>query len=447
MENLPLQYKFENFIIFICNDLKIINNKINDYLKNRFENITLIRYLKPNNEKYIIEENNFNFYQEYFDELNEEEFIKKTKYIINLENEDIKESIEILINKYNIKVYEYKEWDDIKFEEMLNESFEINNEKRKKIKEDRKNENYENKEINNNNLNKFSIQKEIETNIIKKIDKNDKINLITYVRKIDNEIIYNMQFKCILENYKNKNVQNILVMGNDVETYFSKIHFEKIENKKIILVNDDDDNITFKDLFVLSNELFSNKLVMLIRSDIILLNNPDWENLHLEFYLDTKKMYCLTRIERDYNGRFIRIPPNQNLFGGVEQDGWIFKTPIDIHRNVNKGSIENHDFYEKFSELFMNKYMIENNYELINNVHNYKIIRITPHQDLRIRDYIKPPKQPIHKEDFYFLPEKTMIDNLTIEQWFDFCQVDEEEKYKWKVEIMNRSLKNKINII
>ncbi len=442
MENLPIQYKFENFIIFICNDIKIINEKICEYIKNRIENITLIRYLKPNDEKYILEENNNNFYQEYFDELNEEEFIKKTKFIIKLEKDEIKESFEFLINKYNIKVYEDNEWNDNNFEEFLNENIEINQEKRRKNKEEQKKE--DNNIIKNK---KFSIEKEIEKEIIGKIDKNDKINLITYVRKIDNEIIYNMQFKCILENYKNKNVQNILVMGNQVESYFSKINFEKIENKKIILVNDDDDNITFKDLFDLSNELFSNKIVMLIRSDIILLNNPEWENLHLEFYLGNRKMYCLTRIERDINGRFIRIPPNQNLFGGTEQDGWIFKTPLDINRNINKGSIENHDFYEKFSELYMNKYMIENNYELINNVQNYKIIRITPHQDLRIRDYIKIAKQPIEKEDFYFLPEKTVIDKLSIEQWFDFCQIDEEEKYKWKIEIMNRSLKNKINII
>ncbi len=444
MENFPIQYKFDNFIIIICNNINLMNEKVYEYIKNRENMITIVRYLKPNDEKYILDNTNLNFYQEYFDELNEEEFLKKTKYIINLEKDEIKESIQKLIEKYEIKIYIDKdnEWKEESYEQMINESYSENKERFKVW-----NENIMEQKKEETKIDKFTIQKEIETNIIKKMDKSNKINLITYVRKVENEILYNLQFKCILENYKNPNVQNILVMGNNVETYFSTLIYDKIDNKKIILVNDDDDNITFKDLFVLSNEIFSNKLVMLIRSDIILLNNSDWENLYMEFYIDTKKIFCLTRIERDILGRFVRQPPGTNLFGSTEQDGWIFKTPITLYQNNYNYLIEQNDFYEKFSELYMNKYMIENNYELINNINNYKIIRITPHQDLRIRDFIKPAKQPIMKEHFYFLPEKSLIDSLSMEQWLEICQVDEEEKYKWKMEIMNKSLKNKISII
>ena len=45
-----------------------------------------------------------------------------------------------------------------------------------------------------------------------------------------------------------------------------------------------------------------------------------------------------------------------------------------------------------------------------------------------------------------FLPEKGLIEKMTMEQWCNFCQIDENELYKWKIEMMNKSLKNKINM-
>jgi hypothetical protein len=478
--SIPLQYKYENFIIIFCNETKLIEN-ICEYIKNRenSENI-FIRYLKPNSEKYIIEDiysqkvnqnmtnmenNKIIYHQEYFDELNEEEFLKKTKYIIKLDNDILKESFENLIDKYNLKIYVHHEnkWEIEFFEYMLNETFEDNKKRRIKYIEDIKNSqndinNQTNDENNNFDIikinNKFSIQKEInilnhlnETlNINNKNKDNNKINIITYVRRMGDELLYNLQFKCILENYKNPFVENILVMGNEVEKYFSKINFEKIGNKKIILVNDDDDNITFKDLFILSNEIFTNQIVMLVRSDVIVLNNPEFENLYLDFLIHNRKIYTITRIERDMMGRFIRIAPNQNLFGGSEQDAWIYKTPIDIHKINNKELIENFDFNEKFSELYMNKYMIDNNYELINNSENLKVVRITNNPDLNIREFIKQPKQPLNKDNLYFLPDKSIINSLSFEQWLNVCQVSEDEKYYWKTVILNHNLKKKINI-
>ncbi len=463
--SIPYQYKNDNFIIIICNNYELLKN-IEEYVKLREDNFNLVRYLKPNDDKYIdffsssLTEQNvdsenkeykLNIYEEFFDELNEEEYIKKCKYIINLEDYKLKDSIEELIEKYKKNVYFIKnEWILEEYEKIKEEDFESNKVRRLRYINIKMNEEDNNIISLNNEKNRFSIYKEIDNKINNKENNiiNNKINLITYIRKIENnDSIYSLQFKCVLENYKNPSIKNIVVIGNGVEDFFKNINYEKIENKKIILVNDDDDNISFNDMFLIANELFKEQVVVIIRSDIILLPNIELESMYLEYYIENKKIYCLTRIERDLTGRFIRMAPNQNLFGSIEQDGWMFKSPIKLNdNNQNIKLIKDYDFYEKWSELYLNKYLDSEGYDLVNDNRIHKIIRITTHQDLRVREYIKKESQKINKDDLMFLPEKGLIEKMTMEQWCNFCQIDENELYKWKIEMMNKSLKNKINM-
>jgi hypothetical protein len=244
----------------------------------------------------------------------------------------------------------------------------------------------------------------------------------------------------------------MIVVGKGIEETFQRMEFERIEGKKLIWIDDDDDNITFQDLFYIANQIFENQMVMLIRADIIFLHSPNGlalkaegfmqneaiENLNYEFMLHEKRVYSLTRIERDIQGKFVRIPPNQNLFGGVEQDAWIFKTPIECKDEKNIECIKNVDFNERFSELYMNRYLVTHGYELINDIRNYKIIRVNLYPDLSRRDLIKNPSKRIEDEKVYLLPEYEMIENMTIEQLLLSTGMKQEEIYEIKKEMMNR---------
>lgn len=448
--DIPKQYKYNNFIIIICNQFELYKN-IFEYIKLRedgqlMEDIKLIRYMKPNNEKYIIEndESTTNIFEEFFDELNEEEYIKKCKYILNIDGTNLGKIIECFIEKYQKKIY-FTEWNPEEYERVVSEDFQTNKNRRiKYLTTIQQKQNEENKISD-----QIKIIKEInEINHITSTEQEDnKINIVTYVRKIDNEFLNSLQFKCIIENYKNPAVKNIVVIGDGVEDSFKSIHYEKIDYKRIILVNDNDDNISFSDMLSIANELFNEQIVVILRSDIILLSDIELESLYLEYYIENKKVYCLTRIERDSQGRFIRIAPNQNLFGAIEQDAWIFKSPIVLNENNDKiRFIKEYDFYEKWSELYLNNYLLSEGYELINDNTSHKIIRITTQNDLRVREYIKPESKRLNKDDAVFLPEKSVINKITMDQWCNICQIDENEMYKWKMEMMNKSLKGKINM-
>jgi hypothetical protein len=86
------------------------------------------------------------------------------------------------------------------------------------------------------------------------------LHVITYVRRMEgNDIYFQLQIKCILENYKSKYVENMIVVGKGIEETFQRMEFERIEGKKLILIDDDDDNITFQDLFYIANQIFENQ--------------------------------------------------------------------------------------------------------------------------------------------------------------------------------------------
>jgi hypothetical protein len=436
----PFQYENENFIILFCkNEIEL--KKIHEWMKNKEDK--WVRCMKGNETRYEWDSISSSFFQEYIDSLNMEEYIKKCKYIIDLEGED---DYSEYIERYQKKIYIGKEFQENEMERVMQMNEEQNLEEYKKWKMEHKEEMKEATE-------KKSIEKKIEDPMKGKQEKMEGLHVITYVRRMEgNDIYFQLQIKCILENYKSKYVENMIVVGKGIEETFQRMEFERIEGKKLILIDDDDDNITFQDLFYIANQIFENQMVMLIRADIIFVHSPKdlalkaegfmqneaIENLNYEFMLHEKRVYSLTRIERDIQGKFVRIPPNQNLFGGVEQDAWIFKTPIECKDEKNIECIKHVDFNERFSELYMNRYLVSHGYELINDIRNYKIIRVNLYQDLSRRDLIKNPSKRIEDEKIYLLPEYEMIENMTIEQLILSTGVKQEEMYEIKKEMMNR---------
>jgi hypothetical protein len=428
MEDVPYQFEKENFALIFCE-----NEELYRRVKDQMGENEYVRCLEGKDEKR--EEN-----EKYIDELNIEDFIRKSKYILFFREIEINEILRKYILQYQKKIYIKKDFEENEFKSWFEEEYQ---ESKTIIQIERWNESI----IKINEENKtYNIKKDI-----KKIDDmntniTEGIQMITYVRKIEgNDLLYHLQIKCILENYKNKLIQNVVVIGKDIETFFQTIHYEKIENKKIILINDDDDNITFQDMFVIGNELFKNKIVFIVRSDVIFINSEGNHELEFDLLFEEKKMYCLSRIERDVQGRFVRIPPNLTLFNSVDQDGWIFKTPIECMDEREIECIKEYDFNEKWSELRMNHYMKIHGYKLVNDIRNYKIIRVNLHPQFEIRQLIKEPKQ-VGKTDFEMLPEYSYLENMTFEQMIDLLGISDEDKYQWKVEMMNRYWKNKLSI-
>ncbi len=425
MEEVPYQFEKENFVLIFCDDENIYQKvKVNIQDES-------VRCLEGKEEK--IKED-----EKYIDELNIEDYIRKCKYIVYMKNKRIDEMIQRYVILYQKKIYAKIDFEENEFKSWFEEEYQ---ESKTMICIERWNENFTFHIEEKKNI--FNITKEIKKNEENGI-MSEGIQMITYVRKIEgNDLLYHLQIKCVLENYKNKLIQNVVVIGKDIETFFQTIQYEKIENKKIILINDDDDNITFQDMFVIGNELFKNKIVFIVRSDVIFINSEGNHELEFDLLFEEKKMYCLSRIERDIQGRFVRIPPNLTLFNSVDQDGWIFKSPIECMDEREIECIKDYDFNEKWSELRMNHYMKIHGYKLVNDIRNYKIVRVNLHPQFEIRQLIKEPQQ-VGKTDFEMLPEYSYLENMTFEQMVDLLGISDEDKYQWKVDMMNRYWKNKL---
>jgi hypothetical protein len=429
MEEIPYQFEKENFILIFCDD-DLLYQKVKDSIcvENDF-----VRCLEGKEEKRGEED-------KYIDELNIEDYIRKSKFIIYKREKRIEGILHKYILQYQKKIYLKKEFEENEFKNWLEEEYQ---ESKIIIQIERWNEDIIQSE---EKKNIYNISKEIKNIEDMNGGISEGIQMITYIRKIEgNDLLYHLQIKCVLENYKNKLIQNVVVIGKDIETFFQTIHYEKIENKKIILINDDDDNITFQDMFVIGNELFKNKIIFIVRSDVIFINSEGNHELEFDLLLDEKKIYCLSRIERDIHGRFVRIPPNLTLFNSVDQDGWIFKAPIECMDEKEIECIKDYDFNEKWSELRMNHYMKVQGYKLVNDIRNYKIVRVNLHPQFEVRELIKEPVK-IGGTDFEMLPEYSYLENMSFEQMIDLLGISDEDKYQWKVDMMNRYWKKKLSI-
>lgn len=396
----PFQYQHENYTILFCNQ----SQDLHKYFK---DGEWIVRSLESKDE--IWEDSSLP--QIYIDEMNEEVFIQKCKKIIYTLPYQTERSIWIEYAKQFEKEIEIcNDLQIISFEDLPK--------KRMEKKRD------------------SSIYMEIHTSHIKEYS--SKINLITYIRRMPgNDIYYQLQIKCILENYKHHSVKNILVVGMGVEDTFQKITYEKIDGKNLILINDDDDNISFMDLFTIANHVFQNEIVMILRSDTIFLQNDDLSSLWIQYLHSNKKIIALSRIERDVQGRLIRLPPQQTCFGGLEQDAWILKTPIQLKEEYSE-MIQKIDFHERWSELYMNHSMKKMGFHIIHDTREYKILRICVHPDIGMRDLIKPSSQPLQKEKIEMIPDLGIMEMITMDQWIQMMHCSDEEIYEMKTEWMNR---------
>ena len=301
----------------------------------------------------------------------------------------------------------------------------------------------DNKQINKNieiNINK------IINNSDKLINNPDKITGVTVFKHGDN-MVETIQLTCLLENLHNTNINKILVICNQINDKLKEI----IDNhpNRIIIYNKDN-NITYKDILEIITEYIPiNTIVYLFMCDIILPNQNTINNICFDLNLSNKnEVYSLSRLDKMPNNTIVRSDILCKLLCSTEHDAWLFKTPL-ILNSTSLDKLSNIYFYNYLSSIFFNNEIKENNYILINNTKEYKILRLMLDNQIYNRPLIdKNINLNLSNElnNIYLLPSNEILDNISIEQLIKIMKPnsDEIDNYIIKCELFNKYMKNKI---
>ena len=455
MENTDFANNFsfeENkYIIFYGNnddnlfELEFINEFNKKY------NLTIIKFLLNNEERNISKNNEI--IEIYPDLYTEESLIKDCLCVIYLSKVNRSPNLINLLNIYNKYIifsvtnimhdfYLFLKY----FNKENTETITVNDISNYSIK---KFEDYY-KSINNNNYISNFPNKNIKIEYKKMTNpnndnNNNKIWIITYYKKSEHEILNIVQKKCIIENSKNKYVEKMIVIGKNLNEELEDL-LGNIENNNLILHNlittdNDDVQLSFSHIIDLINKEYQNKLICILRSDIILPNQSELEDLNFELEMNEKTIYCISRIERMISGNLVKYDKLNKILFCTEQDCWIFKSPLHINSELFK----NIYFYEKYSELEFNKILKLNDYKLINNTIKFKILRILTENNLERRLLINNRVLDDKiKENIFLLPDNESIDKISFDQLIKAFDIDEKEIYNLKCELFNKYFKHKI---
>jgi len=278
----------------------------------------------------------------------------------------------------------------------------------------------------------------INTNTVK-----EQIYMITYYKKASLQILNVIQKKCIIENLKNKNIEKVIVIGYNLKEDLNDILIEEISHK--LILNEYDKNVSYKYLLDIVNNL-QNKIICIIRSDIILPNQANLDDVEIDLIEDMKNesesIYSVSRIDRLVNGNLVRSERLNKILSCTEQDAWLFKSPINI-KNEYLEYLDNIYFYNKHSELYFNRILRLNNYNIINNTNRYNIIRIHFDDKLDVRLLLDNPKLD-DIDNIFLLPDNDNLSKISVDKLLTIFNIDSNEIYKIKCELFNRYLKNKI---
>ena len=265
----------------------------------------------------------------------------------------------------------------------------------------------------------------------------NKINIITQYIESDIKILNVIQKKSITENLKNKSVDRMIIIGKEVNNKFKDILTED-DLEKIIFI-ERDDQISFKIILDIADNIFKNKIICIIRSDIILPNHVELDDIETEFMLYPRDIISLSRIERLINGNLVRTEKMNKNLNSVELDAWIFKTPINIE--VMKDALNDIIFYDKYSDILFNNVLHKNNYTMINNSKKYKIIRLLYDNNIDDRHLLNNREFP--KKNIYLVPDNENLERIGIDNLLRSLNIDDRELYLIKCDIFNKYYKNK----
>ena len=444
------------YIIVYSNNIKdkLFINKLYDKFKLK---IYIFQYYFNHIIDLNIDEDNEKYEIIYIDNYIEELYIKDAEYIFYLDFNKINNNLINLVIEYNKKNVFYK----INVEHINNieeiEELEVFNkyllklDNTEDIEKDIEDLNKVNKINKNNILNKININLLV---IRKNINVKQGIIIITYFKKTDIKILDIIQKKCIFENLKNTNVDKIMIVGDNIQEEFKNIaETNGVNNFGNMMFYQSTENNSFGSLINISNKLFSDKIICIIRSDIILLNQSNLNDIEIDLISDENQIFALSRTERLINGNLVKCDKLNRTLYSTEQDAWFFKSPLNLNNNdLNDDDLNSVYFYNKYSHLFFNKILKNNNYNIMNNSKKYKIIRILHENNLDSRllfdnNINNSSNENIKIKDLdsiYLLPDNEILDKISFEQLIKLAQIDENELYKIKCSIFDKYLKNKI---
>ena len=270
----------------------------------------------------------------------------------------------------------------------------------------------------------------------------DMINMITYYKKSDKDILNTIQKKCVYENLNNKNISRMHIFGSNLMTEFYDI-FKEMNDKTQIILNEFGNNVSFKDMIDYANSKLHGKIIFIARCDIILPNQNDLDDLKFDL-TNNNDVYALSRIDRLINGNLVRSDKLNKILYSNQQDAWIFKSPLNIEDNPDN-DMSDILLYDKYSELYFNKILINNNYNVINDTNKLKIIRLLHENNLDNRELIDEKEvDEENEEHIYLLPDNSSLSKINIEKLINFIGIDDKELYNLKCYIFNKYFKTKI---
>lgn len=440
---LPCKY----IILYIDNEIydEETNTKLLTDIKNINNDLNIIRILSKNEDKQKI-----NLNQIYTDSYTEDILIKYCLCIIYLSKINRSEILINLIDLYN-KYIIYQQDNIISNIHYIinNIHYIINNDTEQLISLNENKNNFKNiysSLILNKNIMLDRNIKLAHNKIFKEYKSNvdDKITIITYFKNFEIKILNIIQKKCIIENLRNKNVSKVIVLGNNINIHLDDIYNNDDKNILNLELIEFDKDITYKDLLDVANNLDKDIIVCILRSDIILPNQNELDELNVDLSSSKNEIYALSRIERLINGNLVKSEKSNKHLFSTDQDAWLFKSPINIKTDL----FDHIFFYNKYSELYFNKILISNNYKVINNSSKIKIIRILYENNIENRllfnnNTIDTIDIINTINDIHLVPDNDLINKFSIDSLLNIF-IGNEEIYNIKCDIFNKYLKNKI---
>lgn len=315
------------------------------------------------------------------------------------------------------------------------------------------NQNYRNRIINiGNNALKFiksnipqfiSIISELKSNCknithnISDIEIFDKPTITLFIQYINDNRRQDEYDFCVQQNINNPYISNIICFHKSN----TNIPLFMQNNNKIILINCNDNWMTYKDIMIYASKNYINKICCISNLDIFLEHNNIWETTAI--YIN-KYILCLSRWEYKDNKTWKDAKLSQLLYCH-SQDAWVFKGGLIIDCNISIGSYKSNIIFAKHiydkgiipindSSQFK-IFHVDNKRNVNNNNHNTVI-------ETELKNGLRQNGNTINDINSYkyYVPDINGINNITIDQLCSQLKLSDIDKYKLKCELLTKYL-------
>jgi hypothetical protein len=201
---------------------------------------------------------------------------------------------------------------------------------------------------------------------------------------------------------------------------------------------------TYKDVFDFCNENLKGEYCCIINLDMMLDKNSRWDNMKKD--IDNGYIYALSRHEFDYLNDKIELDSNfVKLFHCNTQDGWFFKSPVNINDCDFEIGLLGCD--NGIADRIM-----KSGYKLMNKAIEYKLLHIDMIKGKTSNNYLdfskkeqgskiinkKPEEKGQYVVPIYELVKGASLDNLSQQ-----LGLMEEDRYKLICDMMSMKIKIK----